>query len=150
MPKRTDVIIRKATINDVDAIVDVERDVFTTAWSRKSFEEELNNIMTTYLVVETEHQVVGYAGFWLVVDEAQVTNVAIKHDWQSQGLGRKLMQALLKEAKLQAAINMSLEVRESNFTAQNLYETLGFSVNGLRPNYYLDDKENAILMNCVL
>ena len=150
MPKKTDVIIRKATINDVDAIVDVELDVFTTAWSRQSFEEELNNVLTTYLIVELNSQIVGYAGFWLVIDEAQVTNVAIKHDWQSQGLGRKLMQALMKEAKLQEAINMSLEVRESNFTAQNLYETLGFTVSGLRPNYYLDDKENAVLMNCVL
>ena len=103
MHKKVKFSIRKMTINDIDAVLEVETDVFTTTWSKQAFIDEYNNSLTTYLLLCKEQQVIGYAGFWLVVDEAQVTNVAVKNFWQGLSLGRKLMQALIKEAQKQSA-----------------------------------------------
>ena len=84
------------------------------------------------------------------MDEAQVTNVAVKQNWQGLGLGRELMQALIKEARKQKAQSISLEVRASNLVAQNLYTSLGFQEVGVRPGYYLDNQENALLMQLII
>ena len=150
MHKKVKFSIRKMTINDIDAVLEVETDVFTTTWSKQAFIDEYNNSLTTYLLLCKEQQVIGYAGFWLVVDEAQVTNVAIKNFWQGLSLGRKLMQALIKEAQKQSAASISLEVRASNVIAQTLYFSLGFQQVGLRPAYYLDNQEHALLMQLTI
>lgn len=150
MRKKSEFTIRKMTADDIPAILAVETDVFTTTWSEQAFIDEYNNPLTTYLLLCNSENVIGYAGFWLVVDEAQITNVAIKHDWQGLGLGRELMQALIKEARKLKALSISLEVRASNLVAQNLYISLGFQEVGIRPGYYLDNKETALLMQLTI
>ena len=150
MHKRTDFVIRKMTCQDIPALLEVETDVFTTTWSEQAFLDEYNNPLTTYLLICEQQQVIGYAGFWLVVHEAQITNVAVKQNWQGLGLGRELMQALIKEARKQKAQSISLEVRASNLVAQNLYTSLGFQEVGIRPGYYLDNQENALLMQLII
>lgn len=138
--------IREMTIADVQAVAEVEQDVFTTAWSPEMFAQEMENPLTTYLLVCMDEEVIGFAGFWLVLDEAQVTNIAIKQDWQSRGYGRVLVTRLMQTAKEKGAVIISLEVRPSNKLARKLYEKLGFTEVGIRPGYYQDNGENAILM----
>ena len=135
---------------DVQGVAAVEEDVFTTAWSLEMFAAEMNNTLTTYLLVCMDEEIIGFAGFWLVVDEAQVTNIAIKQDWQSRGYGRVLVSRLMQEARNKGALTISLEVRESNKRARKLYEKLGFKEAGIRSGYYLDNRENAIWMVCDL
>lgn len=142
--------IRNMAMDDVAGVAEVEHDVFTTAWSPEMFAEEMNNELTTYLVVCIEQEIIGFAGFWLVVDEAQVTNIAIKQDWQSRGYGRVLVRTLMQAAQTKGAVNISLEVRQSNKRAYKLYKKLGFQEVGIRPGYYLDNSENAILMSAKL
>lgn len=138
--------IREMTIADVRAVAEVEHDVFTTAWSPEMFAQEMENPLTTYLLVCIDDEVIGFGGFWLVLDEAQVTNIAIKQDWQSRGYGRVLVTKMMQAAQKKGAVIISLEVRPSNKVARILYETLGFSEVGIRPGYYQDNGENAILM----
>lgn len=142
--------IRYMTDADVQGVAAVEEDVFTTAWSLEMFAAEMNNTLTTYLLVCMDEEIIGFAGFWLVVDEAQVTNIAIKQDWQSRGYGRVLVSRLMQEARNKGALTISLEVRESNKRARKLYEKLGFKEAGIRSGYYLDNRENAIWMVCDL
>lgn len=142
--------IREMNIADAKAVAEVEHDVFTTPWSSEMFEQEIENVLTTYMLVCMDEEIIGFAGFWLVVDEAQVTNIAIKQDWQERGYGRVLVTKLMQSAQQKGALSISLEVRPSNKRAIKLYEKLGFKEVGIRPNYYQDDGENAILMTAEL
>lgn len=140
--------IRKMTAMDLAGVVAVEHDVFLSPWTQDMFKEEIENKLATYLVVEIAGEIVGYAGFWGVIYEAQITNVAIKQDFQRKGLGHALMKELIEEAKRQNLVRMSLEVRPSNPTARGLYFDFGFEEVGVRPGYYMDNGEAAILMSC--
>jgi ribosomal-protein-alanine N-acetyltransferase len=93
-------------------------------------------------------KIIGYAGMWLIVDEAHVTNVAILPAYRGKRLGEKLMSALLEHAKNRGAVRMTLEVRASNTVAQGLYSKFGFTSQGRRRNYYMDTKEDALIMWC--
>lgn len=108
--------------------------------------DELNNSLTTYLVLEENDKVLGYAGFWLVAGEAQVTRVAIEQGERERGLGTRLTAALINKAWELGAVAVTLEVRESNTAAQKVYLTCGFASEGIRPNYYEDNHENAVIM----
>jgi ribosomal-protein-alanine N-acetyltransferase len=93
---------------------------------------------------------VGYGGFWLVLDEAHVTSVTIKDEWRSQGYGRVLFEHLLDTAREAGAHIATLEVRESNDVARNLYASLGFRQAGTRRGYYSKSGEDAIVMSAGL
>ncbi len=107
---------------------------------------ELENELTTYVVMEQEGSLVGYAGFWLVAGEAQVTRVAVAEAERGQGLGTRLTAAMVNKAWELGAEAVTLEVRESNLAAQKAYFTCGFASEGIRPNYYEDNHENAVIM----
>ncbi|VBB05824.1 ribosomal-protein-alanine acetyltransferase [Lucifera butyrica] len=143
----SEIRIRNMIAADIDAVVEVERQSFQTPWSRQAFESEiLDNDLAHYLVVDDAGRVAGYAGMWLILDEAHVTNIAILPGYRSLGLGRRLLQVLIDYAKTQGAKSMTLEVRKSNAPAQNLYRELGFVSRGVRPGYYTDTQEDAIIM----
>ena len=131
---------------DVDGMHAIEEATFATPWSRKSIEAELTNGCARYLVARAEGEVVGYAGMWLVIDEAHITNVAVRADMRGQGLGRRLMGRLIQLAADSGMIWMTLEVRRSNKAAQNLYRSFGFIDVGYRKRYYEDNQEDALLM----
>lgn len=140
-------IIRAMTPDDVDAVLVVEQASFATPWSRDSLAAEAgDNDLACYLVLENGDGVVGYAGAWVVLDEAHVTNVAILPPYRGRRLGTLLMTALMKAARDRGARRMTLEVRPSNDAARRLYAALGFAVRGLRPGYYADNKEDALIM----
>lgn len=132
---------------DIDGVLQVEHDCFTVPWSRTAFEAEVNdNQLARYLVVETAGRLIGYAGMWMILDEAHVTNIAIIAGYRRQGLGERLLLELMDLAKQLGAGSMTLEVRPSNTAAQKLYRKLGFEKRGIRRQYYSDTKEDALIM----
>ena len=134
------------TAADVDAVCAIEEATFARPWSCASIENELTNSCARYVVLRRGGETVGYAGMWLVIDDAHVTNVAIRKDLRGQGLGEKLMRALIQLAADSGMIWMTLEVRRSNAAAQGLYRKLGFVDVGWRKRYYEDNGEDALLM----
>lgn len=142
-----EISIRRMQPADIDAVLIVENQAFTTPWSRAAFESEVgDNDLAHYLVIVDDGKVVGYAGFWLVVDEAHVTNIALLSDYHGCGLGSLLLEHMILSAKAMGAVSMTLEVRPSNAAARKLYSRRGFIERGIRPNYYADLGEDAIIM----
>ncbi len=128
-------------------IMEIEQSCFTTPWSKNTFYRELvSNPYANYIVAMAAEEVAGYAGTWLVLDEAHVTNIAVAPKWQRQGVATKLMEHLLRISLSRGANSMTLEVRYSNTAAQNLYEGFGFVAAGVRRGYYTDDNEDALIM----
>ena len=95
-------------------------------------------------------QVIGYGGFWIVFDEAHITNIAIKSDFRGHRLGHLLMETMQQIARLKGAERMTLEVRVSNTNALKLYHRLNFKEEGVRKRYYSDNNEDALIMWCEL
>ncbi|TBL78699.1 ribosomal protein S18-alanine N-acetyltransferase [Paenibacillus thalictri] len=141
------VAFRSMRLADIPAICDIEQEAFTTPWTAGAFQNELtSNHFAHYLVMEHGEEIAGYGGMWLIMDEAHVTNVAIKHIFRGKKLGERLMREMQRTAVFLGAIRMTLEVRASNIIAQNLYKKLGFQSVGVRRGYYTDNREDAIIM----
>jgi len=136
------------TLADVDEVVEIEKQSFPIPWSRAAFVDELTrNMRALYIAVRDESgTTVGYGGMWLVCDEAHVTNIAVRSDRRRQGVGTAVMIGLMGLAQSKGANRMTLEVRVSNRPAQELYSRLGFRPAGVRPRYYMDNREDALIM----
>jgi len=93
------------------------------------------------------HYIVGFAGIWVMADESHLTNIAVRQQYQRLGIGELLLISTIDLAKEMKASIMTLEVRASNLTAQNLYRKYGFTQVGIRRSYYLDNREDGILMS---
>ena len=142
--------VRRATIEDAKEIFAIEMECFSVPWSLDSIEIELlNEDKKLYYVIENTDGVVGYAGAWLVYDEGQITNIAIRPSARRQGFGAKLTSALIEECFKRGMNEIFLEVRVSNLSALSLYRQLGFTVKGMRKNYYSEPKEDAYIMSLV-
>lgn len=132
---------------DLDEVLEIEKASFTTPWSRNAFLNELrDNQFAHYIVVEKDDTIVGYGGMWVIINEAHVTNIAVKPDYRGKGLGKIIMLELIERAKLMGCDTMTLEVRPSNTVARALYHNLGFRVKGIRRGYYVDTGEDAYIM----
>lgn len=142
----TTISFRSMSAADIPAVEKMEAEAFYDAWSQNMLLNEINNELTTYLVMELEGKVIGYCGFWLVAGEAQITRVAVVKELRGQGFGTRLTAALINKAWGLGAEAITLEVRESNLAAQRAYLTCGFASEGIRPNYYEDNHENAVIM----
>lgn len=142
--------VRRATIEDAKEILAIEMDCFSVPWSLDSIEIELiNQEKKLYYVIEDTEGVVGYAGAWLVYDEGQITNIAIRPSARRQGFGATLTRALIEECFKRGMHEIFLEVRISNLSALSLYRQLGFTVKGMRKNYYSEPKEDAYIMSLI-
>lgn len=140
-------MIRKMTLDDMDQIMLLEETCFSVPWSRESFIAELSkNMLAHYLVIEIEDTIVAYGGVWYVMNEGHITNVAVHPDHRKKGLGKKIVSAMIVNAKNSAIEQMTLEVRRSNEAAIALYTNLGFETAGIRPKYYTDNNEDALIM----
>ena len=139
---------RRMTIDDVQAVHKIELASFPTPWTLDSFYYEMTeNQYAHYLVAEDENgEIIGFCGIWLVIDAAQITNVAVVQSVRGQGIGETLMREAMRVAKEANMDVMSLEVRVTNTVAQNLYRKLGFQDGGLRKGYYTDNQEDALVM----
>lgn len=139
--------IEEMRVEDIPAVLDIERLSFLTPWPPEAFQQEVrHNRLARYLVARQGGAVVGYAGVWLMVDEAHITTFAVHPDWRRQGIGRRLLLAMLRVADELRARRVTLEVRVSNRAAQELYRTHGFEIAGRRERYYTDDGEDAWIM----
>jgi [ribosomal protein S18]-alanine N-acetyltransferase len=139
--------IEPMALDDLDAVQAIERASFTSPWPPNAYRSELeSNRLANYLVARVGDDVVGYGGMWLMVDEAHITTFAIHPRWRRQRIGERLLLAFLDLAMDRAAHEATLEVRLSNLPARRLYEKYGFRPVGLRPRYYSDDNEDALIM----
>ncbi|MEW6663138.1 MAG: ribosomal protein S18-alanine N-acetyltransferase [Bacillota bacterium] len=142
-----EISIRSIEEHDLDWILEIESCSFPSPWSRASFLNEIYfNEFATYLVCCYGEKVVGYAGMWVILDEAHITNVAVHPDFRGKGIGLKLMTSLIELGITNGAVRFTLEVRRSNAIAQSLYNKLGFKTTGVRKGYYSDNKEDALIM----
>lgn len=143
----SEIRFRQMNLLDIDRIMEIEHRSFATPWSRVAFEGELvRNHFARYIVVEVDGKVAGYAGMWLIIDEAHVTNIAIDPACRGKKLGEALLRQMMASAVRNGASRMTLEVRVSNQKAQNLYQKLGFKNYGVRKGYYTDNGEDAMIM----
>ena len=97
-------------------------------------------------MAKTATKVVGYVGMWVILDEGHITNLAVDPAYRRKGIGRALLEHLITEGKKRGVRFLTLEVRSSNLVAQQLYRKLGFYEAGVRPGYYQDNQEDAIIM----
>lgn len=140
-------VIRKMQKKDIERVFEIEKLCFRSPWSKQSLAGELKNNLAHYLVTELDDgPIIAYGGMWILFDEAHITNIAVHPEHRGNGFSKKLMLALMQEALLFDAGQMTLEVRENNHIAQNLYTSLSFQVQGRRKRYYSDTGEDALLM----
>ncbi|KIX90526.1 alanine acetyltransferase [Staphylococcus microti] len=138
--------IRRMVKEDVPAIFDIERVSFQqSSWTIDAFYHELEqNNFAHYFVMTYDEKIIGYIGLWIVVDQAQITTVAVAPEYRGYGLGQLLLNYAKNFASTIATM-MSLEVRENNHVAQHVYQKMGFEFGGKRKNYY-GDGEDAYVM----
>jgi [ribosomal protein S18]-alanine N-acetyltransferase len=139
--------VEPMSVADIPAVHDIERASFPVPWPAYAFRQELEtNRLARYLVVRAGERTVAYGGIWLMVDEAHVTTFAVLPSWRRRGVGAQLMLALIELAHEVGAKVLTLEVRLSNIAARTLYQRFGFRPVGLRPRYYSDNGEDALIM----
>ena len=141
--------IRRMRPQDVPDVMEIESVSFGRHhWSEESFYNEMNNqVGRYYSLINTEiGKLIGYLGFWLIADESHVTTVAVKPEYRGNALGELMLSQCLERCAQQSIHWVTLEVRVSNYNAQNLYYKYGFTSVGLRPRYYQDNQEDALIM----
>jgi len=138
--------IREMKLEDVPAIANLEKTCFSDPWSENSIASELNNRLSYWLVADDHGTIAGYIGSQTVLDWSDVMNIAVAPEYRRQGVGEALMNGLMDHLTRVGAKVFSLEVRVSNAPAIALYEKLGFTQAGRRPNYYHHPREDALIL----
>ena len=135
-------------VEDLEGVLEIEVLSFPTPWSKSSFLYELlENERANYFVSKNEFEkIVGYVGMWVIFDEGHITNLATHPVYRNQGVARALLNELIHFAHQKQIRHLTLEVRRSNQLAQDLYQKMGFVHMGVRRKYYLDNKEDALIM----
>jgi [ribosomal protein S18]-alanine N-acetyltransferase len=148
--------LRPMQMHDLDNIMQIEPTIYSHPWTRGNFSDSLQNGYSGW-VLEDAGEMIGYSLLMIVMDEAHLLNLSVAKHMQKQGLGRYLLEHMLKIAKIHKALNMFLEVRPSNISAIALYEKMGFCEMAVRRGYYPADpkisktgREDAVLMGLAL
>ena len=155
-------LIRSMWKKDIDEVIEIDLEAFPTMMPPTDYQREIKNEFSYYIVACDDQQyfensdkekrlrkndsVIGLAGFWLMANEAHIVNIAVRQAYRHRGIGESLLIELLNLAIEKGADIITLEVRKSNTTAQKLYTKYGFNNKGIRLGYYLDDKEDAVIM----
>jgi len=129
-----------------DAIYAIECEAFSDPWTKDSILYEICDENAVFLAAITRNTVVGYASMRHILDEGHISNIAVSPEFKGQGAGSLLMEGLIKEARRLKITAMTLEVRESNKAAINLYKKYGFAQEGIRRGFYSYPNEDAIIM----
>ena len=130
----------------VSQVAELEKICFSDPWSEKSVASELENDLACWLVAVEEDRVAGYVGSQTVMDETDMMNIAVHPDFRRKGIAEELVNALVHHLRNRGSRCLTLEVRASNEPARMLYEKLGFSQIGRRPNYYRNPREDALIL----
>jgi ribosomal-protein-alanine N-acetyltransferase len=140
--------IRKMTMEDIAAVVELDQISFSLPWPERSFRFELTgNPAARCWIAEADGRVVGMLVAWLFVDEAHIATIATHPNYRRLGIARRLLTYTLQAAMREGVQSSFLEVRESNLPAQEMYRKFGYIEVGRRKRYYRDNNEDAILMN---
>ncbi|AFA48426.1 ribosomal protein S18-alanine N-acetyltransferase [Acetobacterium woodii] len=121
---------------DIDGVFNVDQACFKHNWTRDSYLAETKNILSNYIVAEDKDQIIGFGGFWQIIDEAHITNIAVLASYRQKGVGQGVMAAMISRALEKGCVRMTLEVREDNQPAISFYLKNGFTREGRRKNYY--------------
>ncbi len=135
-----------AKIENIGEMLKIEKKSFNSHWNKQTFFDELSAENGYYLAVKDKGRMMGYSGFRHVLDEAHITTLAVHHKFRKKGIGTKLIEQLMKDAKAQGIKKLYLEVRQSNMPAQKIYKKLGFKVIDRRREYYQHPVEDALVM----
>lgn len=141
-----EIVIKPLTEEYVDAVCELEKEAFSMPWHKESFMEMIFNKDAKYLVAICDGKVVGSCGMRNIVGEGDISNVVTDRAFRRQGVGRKMLEELLKEGIEMGIEAFTLEVRKSNEAAIRLYEQLGFVIEGIRKNFYEKPREDALIM----
>jgi ribosomal-protein-alanine N-acetyltransferase len=136
---------------DLPSVLEIDRLSFPIPWSERTYRFELQDNHAARLKVAEvfengEMQIIGYVGYWFIVDEAHISTLAVHPHFRGHGIGERLLQEALDDAAIRGAQVATLEVRISNEAAVRLYRKFGFKIIGERPRYYRDNNEDALLM----
>lgn len=132
---------------DLDAIMEIESSVYPEHhWSKEGFYNEINSELGHYFSLVLDNKVIGYGGFWGILDEGHITTIAIHKDYQHQGFAEAIIQKFFETGYLKKIKWFTLEVRVSNAPAIKLYEKYLFKSCGVRHKYYQDNQEDAMIM----
>lgn len=144
--KQSDVVIRPMQEDDVPQIAQLEQLCFSLPWSENCVRSELTNPLSLWLVAAVDDAVAGYIGSQTVLGEADIMNVAVAPQFRRCGIGETLLLQLEQKLKAEGVYSLTLEVRATNEAALCLYEKLGYTIAGRRPNYYQKPKEDALIL----
>lgn len=138
--------IRSMTEEDLEAVAGLEKEIFSMPWSVQGFSQSLNQNHTLYLVAVVDGKLAGYCGLMQILEEADITNVAVAVPYRRQQVGRRMLEELIYQAEIRGVCKITLEVRKSNGAARSLYQKLGFEEEGIRKNFYEKPTEDAVIM----
>lgn len=144
--KRKRIYPERLTEATLDGAAELEKLCFSQPWSKTSLELLTKDGIGVGMICSKDGKVCAYGGMIVAVDEGQITNIATHPDYRRQGYGRAIVEALIKYAKMNGLDSISLEVRESNKAAIDLYTKLGFKVEGKRKDFYTKPTESALIM----
>lgn len=142
--------IRPMTEDDIARVLEIERASFTVPWTPATFFGLLRRPDAHLRVAESDGEIVGYAAVWVVLDQAELGDLAVVEGRRGQGIGTRLLGCVLDLARAHGVRDLYLEVRVSNTTARRLYERHGFRLAGRRPGYYARPKEDALVLRRVI
>ena len=147
-----DIIIEPMKHENVDEVAAIEAACFSTPWSKNAFADAVDSQNYEYIVAldGSNGNVVGYAGMQVVLDEAEITNIAVDEQYRKRGIAGKLIESLEILCDRRDVKYLHLEVRQSNAVARSLYTKCGFEIDGMRKNFYQKPTENAVLMTKIL
>ena len=133
---------------DIQGIFEISNLSFKLPWSMESIKSEIDNPSAKYIVAKDmeSNKVLGFIGIWIILDEGDITNIAVHPEFRNLGIGEKLLSSMIELCDSLNCNIINLEVRSSNLPAISLYKKLNFLEVGLRKGYYEDNKEDAILM----
>lgn len=147
MQQKEKLEFRLMQLDDIPDVLEIEHEAFTLPWTEEAFRNELTlNHFAKYMIMELNGQAIGYAGMWTIMDEAHITNIAVREAFRGRKLGDRLLDELMQTASYLGMERMTLEVRVTNRVAQSLYEKKGFKPAGIRKGYYSDNNEDAVIM----
>ena len=139
--------VRIAKSSDLDDIYELDVQTFAMPWSKEALSYDiLENDNAFVIVAEYEGEFAGYADIWTVLDEADLNSIAVRVDFRRKGIGDAIMLAMIEMLSTSGVATINLEVRVSNMPAIKLYKKYGFNECGVRPGYYLDNGEDALIM----
>jgi len=140
------IIIETMTRADVPRVMEIELQCFATPWHESAYITELSNRSAYYIAASLGDLIVGYGGLWIIADEAHITTLGVEPPFRGRKIGERILVAMLEEAAARGVRRITLEVRERNVAAQNLYRKYGFAAAAIRRGYYSDNNENAVVM----